>query len=331
MACLAVVALAVLQFPFGRLFPWSPVKPGYVEVPFAEVLLIAPKGFMMDEGLAGIDGIVQDVELFYGLEFTKPVRLVLTATTSDSWRFTWKRGAGLYVSSAGTVLALPSALQRSETGNFFRLLNRGLAAAILLQNTSFSGRSMLPAWFVEGLPAYYVRPDADNARQEFLRLAVDEGYYFDILGADYQIRRIPTKYRAGFVAMEYRYFLEYLVNKYGIDRVMQYTRRLLEDPGLASLLFYQEFGVYLRNAADDFEQRVVSGDQPEVGQLDEERGARDRGILPFPRVSNWLFQEHHLLCGDHPPGSHPTEVHAAGYPVPGYVSSVPIDTVLAGR
>ena len=260
--CLAVVALAILQFPFGRLFPWSPVKPGYVEIPFAKVLLVAPKGFMIEEGLAGIDEIVHDVELFYGLEFTKPLWVIITATTSDAWRLTWTRGAGLYISSTGSVLALPSALLRSEEGDFFRLLDRGLAAAILLQNTSFLGRSMLPKWLVQGSPAYYVSQDADHTWQEFRNLAVDEGYFFDILGANYEIQRIPAKVRDEFVVMEYRYFLEYLVDKYGLYRVMEYTRRLLDDPGLAGPLFHKVFGVHLYYATEEFEQVIVSGDRP---------------------------------------------------------------------
>ncbi|MFH1313498.1 MAG: hypothetical protein ABIJ00_09795 [Candidatus Eisenbacteria bacterium] len=329
-AWLAVVGLAILQFPYGRLFPWSPVKPGYVEIPFAKVLLVAPKGFMIEEDLADIDGIVRDVESFHGLEFRKPLRVILTGSTSDRWRFTWTRGAGLYASRTGSVVALPSALPQSEGGNFLGLLRYGLASAILFQNTSFSGRSMLPKWLVEGLPAHYASPGEDNTRQEFLRLAVDESYYFDIPGADYQIQRIPAKARDGFVAMEYRYFLEYLVDRHGIDRVMEYARRLLEEPGLAGPLFHQVFGVYLGHAADGFKQVVLSRDRPGAEQLDEGRGARDRGILPFPEISNWLLREHHLLRGDLPLSRHSTEANTAGYPVAGDVPSVPHGNVLIG-
>jgi hypothetical protein len=97
--------------------------------------------------------------------------------------------------------------------------------------------------------------------REFIRLAVDKGYYFDIPGADYQIEKIPSKDRDGFVAMEYKHFLEYLVAEHGIDKIAEYTREMVKDPGLARPLFHRVFGVYLQHATDSFKHSVFSQDR----------------------------------------------------------------------
>jgi hypothetical protein len=262
LAVVAALALVIVQFPYGRLFPWSPVKPGYSEIKFAKVALIVPRGVLLTEELAGLDQIVADVESFHRLEFKKTVRIILARTGSDFWRFTGRKNTVLHSSRSGTVVAVSRASLRSKGNDITDLLKRGLASALLIQNTSLFGRSMLPKWIIKGLPLYYGMAGSDDGQREFLDLAAGKGYYFDVLGADYQVRKIPALHRDTFVLMEYRFFLEYIADTYGNDKLIEYVGRLLAEPGLAGPLFYEVFEIYLGYVAEDFRQAVLSRNLP---------------------------------------------------------------------
>ncbi len=54
LAIMALVAIA-LAFPYGPLFPWSPVRPGYAVAHFARAAVLYPRGTELAEDFRHVD------------------------------------------------------------------------------------------------------------------------------------------------------------------------------------------------------------------------------------------------------------------------------------
>jgi len=85
---LCLVVLAVLAaFPWGPLFAWSPVHPGYQRAEFSRADVLYPDGTALDPAYREIDNYVALAESFHKLTCAKKIRVVVCRNWSDCLRF----------------------------------------------------------------------------------------------------------------------------------------------------------------------------------------------------------------------------------------------------
>ena len=70
--------LAVLPaFPWGPLFAWSPVRPGYRQIRFSRVDVVYPDGAALDPAYHEVDRYPAEAEAFHEVKWDKRIRVVV--------------------------------------------------------------------------------------------------------------------------------------------------------------------------------------------------------------------------------------------------------------
>ncbi len=109
----------------------------------------------------------------------------------------------------------------------------------------------------EGVAVYSRNPHDYYVGEEFIKLAVGQGYFFDDLNQDPALIKIPKEYRNKFIYAEYRSFIEYLVDKHGIDKLRKYLKEVINRPKMEKELFKQIYQVELSNMIFDFKEAIL--------------------------------------------------------------------------
>ncbi len=259
---LILLIIIIYHFLFGRFFPWSPIKSGYKQLPFSKAVVILPENQSLPEGFRNINKIVSETEQFHRLKFNKNVKIILPKTHSQYTKFSGKKEA-VACAYTGTVIYL-SPMIKKKNRNLINLLKHELSHCILFQQIPFFNplKKQRPGWLVEGLAIYYGNSLDYYKGEEFLRLAVDKGYFLNILNPDEEAKKIPGEYIYKFMYAEFRHFIEYIVDKYGIESLLKYMKMVIRKPDLEKELFYQVFNVELEKIADDFKNDVLEKKWP---------------------------------------------------------------------
>ncbi len=85
---LAVIVLALLAaFPWGPLFAWSPVHPGYREIRFSRADVLYPDSTDLDPAYREVDSYVAAAERFHEVTCPKKIKIVVCRNWSDCNRF----------------------------------------------------------------------------------------------------------------------------------------------------------------------------------------------------------------------------------------------------
>ncbi len=256
---LAVLAIGLYEFLWGRLFAWSPVKPGDRQIAYARVTLVLPDGLALPAALADVDALVAQAEQAHGLQLAQTIRVIMVDDSAEYARYTGLP-TPLPCTLTGTVIFLPGpALTRRDLA---AALKHELSHALLYQHTTLWGARAIPEWFREGLAGYTGNPNDNYTPAEFLELAVDQGYLITIPEAPGELARIPAEQRGKFKQKEWRYFVEYLAVAYGQEKVLQYLRGLLAEPQRASELFRATFGADLATVFGRFREQVLAKTWP---------------------------------------------------------------------
>ena len=265
---ITIVLAVIYHLLFGRLFPWSPIQLGFKRVHFAGAVVILPQKAALPEELENIADVLAETEQFHQLQFQKPVKVVLPETHTQHTRFSSARALACALQS-GTVVFLSPNIPR-ENRNRADLLKHELSHALLFQHAGLIGSFRLPEWFREGIAIYYGNPRDGFVGEAFSKAAVDDEYFFNILNAKEEIRKIPLNHRYRFLHSEYRCFMEYLVEMYDIDTVREYMKALLKAPEEERPLFRQVFDVQLQEVLDTFSEDVLTRKWPHAENAREE-------------------------------------------------------------
>lgn len=102
----------LVAFPFGPLFPWSPVHPGYQARQFNRTIVLFPSGRELPNAFLRVDAYIDRAEKFHHLAMKERVTVILCRDWNDFKRFMpFLRGRG----AAGA--ALPTGTRSAWRGN----------------------------------------------------------------------------------------------------------------------------------------------------------------------------------------------------------------------
>jgi len=154
-ACLFVLAV-LAAFPYGPLFAWSPVHPGYVKLNFKRADVLYPADRPPDPAYSDVDQYVALAESFHNLRCSKKITVVACRDWNDCLRFAApflgkQRPVGVTIPT-GTViyLATPYIYGTLDVGG---VLRHELSHATLNQNRTLLSvwRLLRQPWFSEGV------------------------------------------------------------------------------------------------------------------------------------------------------------------------------------
>lgn len=153
---LGLIILVVLAaFPWGPLFAWSPVHPGYTQVQFSRADVLYPHSTSLDPAYRDVDQYVVAAESFHELKASKKIKIVVCRNWNDCLRFAAPFLLGqrpLAVTAAtGTVTFVTPAVDGwVDIGG---LLRHELSHAVQNQNRSLLSvlRTLRQPWIAEGV------------------------------------------------------------------------------------------------------------------------------------------------------------------------------------
>lgn len=248
----AFLLFVLVLFPYGPLFPWSPIHPGYESIHLQRADVIYPAGWRLPEPYYKIDSLIAEAEQFHRLAMPHRLTVIASRSWEDFHRFVpHLRGHGV-----AAVTLLPGRViyvtpRIGEKGlNITEFLRHELSHAALNQNQSiWNGYKMTQqGWISEGLAVSFGQQTAYLSRSEFLSRArvEDLGGVIGHKGAG-DIR---------FAYVLWRYFLEDLVKTHGRDEFQRFLTAYINDPDHFREIFHREYGMEVSTAAAEFQARV---------------------------------------------------------------------------
>jgi hypothetical protein len=263
-----LAGLLFWQFGFGALFPWSPIKPGYSSRQFAAGTVYFPSDLIPNPQYAETDRLIQEVQQALHLQFGRKVKVIVC---SDWKRF--NRGMLTFQGShpqevlgatlqTGDVIYLSPLLLEPQR-DAARALKHELCHALLYQNTTLQNSFRLARvhWLIEGLGVSNGNAEDYLSAERWHALAVQGGYLFPI-EANPHIERMPLSIGAPFMLSEYRFFIEFLVDHYGHERLQAYIASLLASAREPEQTFAKVYGFTLDQADKSFGEAVHRGEWP---------------------------------------------------------------------
>jgi len=252
--------LLLLAFPWGPLFPLSPVKPGYHVHRFRRADLVAPKDRTPHPSYLELDRLLEEAEKFHQLPGPKRLTVVVCRDWGDFYRFMphfygWK-GLGMALHPLNTVYLTPRIQElgfdeeealRHELAHTVHNRNCSFRAALEIKRQQWVGEG-LAVWFQGGRRFLSAAEFLERARhRDLLRIIPPAG------GLTASPESLPFRYAA------WHYFLRYLVERYGRDSFQRFLLAYLNDPAPYREHFAKVYGRPLADVVADFQGVVRQG------------------------------------------------------------------------
>ena len=262
MFCLIVLAF-LAAFPWGPLFAWSPVHPGYREVHFSRADVLYPDSAILDPAYREVDRYVATAESFHELKCSKEIKVVVCRDWNDCIRFAapflmGQRPLAVTVATGTVIFVTPRAAGWADIGG---LLRHELSHAVLSQNRSLVSvlRMLRQPWVSEGVAGVVAgmgvtapgRHLASLPEPEFLSRSSSEDLWpsFDVGPHD--------DWRFSYTA--WLYFWDRQIVHSGKATVLRFERACFSDPEGCRRTFADVFGTDLRKSVEEFQGEVRSG------------------------------------------------------------------------
>ena len=260
---LGLIVLAILAaFPWGPLFAWSPVHPGYRQLQFSRADVLYPDSTALDPAYREVDNYVAAAERFHEETCPKKIKIVVCRNWSDCNRFaTPFLGTPLAVTiPTGTVtFVTPRAL--AFRADIAELLRHELSHAVLKQNRPLLSvlRMRKEPWVSEGVaglvaemwPTAPGRQPIALPKPEFLSRAMREE-----LWPSFAIVTQPDR-RFSYTA--WIYFWNRQIERSGKAAFLRFERACFSDPQACRSTFAAVYGTDLRSVVEEFQAEVRLG------------------------------------------------------------------------
>ncbi len=260
----SVMMLVIYSLIWGILFPLSPIKFGFTKIIYNNASILYPKEMLLPDDYRSIDHLMNETEIFHRLGFKKKVTVIICATKSQYKRFSTQRSP-LCTMATGTIIYINPTIKDTNR-DIQSFLKHELSHALIFQNTTFLKTFKIKRWIREGLAVFYGNPHHYYQGEEFLRLAVHEGYFLNFLQNNEAIQQIPKEIRYLFEYAEYKYFIDYLVTHYGLNLFLEFINQYIVEPDSEKELFKQIYPLELWEIFQKFEFDVKTKKWPKRPQ-----------------------------------------------------------------
>jgi hypothetical protein len=263
----SILGLAILAFlaafPWGPLFAWSPVHPGYRELQFSRADVLYPDSAALDPAYREVDRYVVVAESFHELRCSKKIKVVFCRNWNDCLRFAapflmGQRPLAVTVPTGTVIFVTPRGAGWADIGG---LLRHELSHAVQNQNRSLVSvlRMLRQPWVSEGVAGVVAglgvtapgRELVSLPETEFLSRAKTEALWASFVAAP------QRDWRFSYTA--WIYFWDRQIERSGKATFLRFERACFSDPQGCRSTFADVYGTDLRSAVDEFQTEVRSG------------------------------------------------------------------------
>jgi hypothetical protein len=218
-----------------------------------------------EDDLFKLEDLLREEEEFHGLKFKEKFKIIVLGKDSNMKRFLpWLRGTGYSVKlgSFNVIYIGPNARKSSYGIGVY--LKHEISHLLLHQHTTSHNKNMeilKQAWLAEGVATYFGGPHY-YTKNVFVELWKTKGLRFNHLfmenphDMDRSIIRLKYTY--------YRFFIEYLVDTYGLEKLQTFIKAYIYNPKDYNELFPKVYGneldevllgfkAYMETPANQFE------------------------------------------------------------------------------
>jgi hypothetical protein len=261
---LGLLVLAFLAaFPYGPLFAWSPLHPGYRQVQFSRADVLYPDSAVLDPTYREIDHYVATAERFHELKCSKRIKVVVCRNWNDCLRFAapflmGQRPLAVTVATGTAIFVTPNAAGWADIGG---LLRHELSHAVLNQNRSLISvlRMLRQPWVSEGVAGVVAAMGATTPGRnlvslpevEFLSRASTKDLWPCFAGGS------QNDWRFSYTA--WIYFWDRQIERSGKPTFLRFERKCFSDPNVCQTTFADVYGTDLLSTVDQFQSEVRSG------------------------------------------------------------------------
>jgi hypothetical protein len=260
---LGLIVLAVLAaFPWGPLFAWSPVHPGYRRVQFSRADVLYPDGATLDPAYREVDRYVGVAESFHEVKCVKKIRVVVCRNWSDCVRFATPflgRPLAVTIPTGTVVFITPKAVAfRADIGE---LLRHELSHAVVKQKRSLVSvlRMRKQAWVSEGVAGVVAEMGATGPGRQSISLPKTE-FLSRAKGEElwpFFATVAPKDWRFSYTAC--LYFWNRQIERSGKATFLRFEQACLSDPQACRITFGDVYGTDLQSAVEEFQREVRWG------------------------------------------------------------------------
>jgi hypothetical protein len=226
---IAIIFIIAYLF-WGPLFPWNPFKIGYQKIISSKATVYINNMTKKDSVVFRIDKILIEEEKFHDLTYLDQFKIIILNQDSNMKRYLpWLKGSGYSVSlGIANVIYIGPTARKSPDG-IERYLKHELSHLLIAQNTTFGKGKLIheQAWLAEGIAEYF-SGHSFYTKKEFIELCKQNNIQFTSLfeqsPQNMSFTELTFKYTY------YRFFIEFLINRYGIDKLQLYLSKYKDKP-----------------------------------------------------------------------------------------------------
>jgi hypothetical protein len=250
---LVTLTIITLYLFWGPLFPWNPIKTGFIKIESPRVTAYITD-YNNEYEIDILEDLLREEEEFHGLNFKEEFRIVVLGEKSNMKRFLpWMRGTGYSVKlgSVNVIYIGPNA--RKSPYGIGVYLKHEISHLLLHQNTASHEMNLeilKQAWLAEGVATYFGGPHY-YTKKEFVELWKMRGLRLNHLymenphDMDRSIIRLKYTY--------YRFFIEYLVGTYGMEKLQTFIKSYVNNPKNYNTYFPEVYNKELDEVLQGFE------------------------------------------------------------------------------
>ncbi len=250
---LVLLAVAVQQVLWGKLFPFSPVLIGFERVAYrSAVVYLQPRALWPAD--LDVDALVAEVEQWHGLTFRHAPEIVAFASDASYLRHAPTR-ARFCAFPSGRLVVSPWALREAAAGriSLATYLRHELSHLLLFDYGGLRALWRCPAWLLEGtavVSADQMGTAFYPSREQTLALVRAGNWVPPALfktKAEAAIT-LHVPYRQPFIYCQNACLVDNLLDRVGRDRFLAYLRAVVtggQADGAFAATFGESFDAYL--------------------------------------------------------------------------------------
>ena len=248
-----IFCLFMLYLFWGPLLPWSPVKIGYKKIETEKCTLYIKDMAQGDEAVYKLDEILTAEEVWHNLKYKDHFKIVVLDKNSNMKRYVpWLKGDSYSVNLGFMNLIYIGPIARRSVYGIVPYIKHELSHLLIHQNTPQKRdvfEMQKQGWFTEGIATYLGGPDFYGKR-EFVSACKARGLELTSLNEtnimDVPIRDLRLRYAY------YKYFIEFLVETYGLEQLQEYIKKYLNNPEDYKAIFLEVYQNDLPAILDKF-------------------------------------------------------------------------------
>jgi len=248
---LTLFILVAAYLFWGPLFPWNPLKIGFEKIESSKATVYITE-YDGESIVYRINELLLEVEDFHGIKFQDKFKIIILGKESNMKRFLpWLSGTGYSVKLGFLNVIYIGSTARNSPYGIEVYLKHEISHLLIHQNALSSENNFeiqKQGWLAEGVATYFGGPHF-YAKEEFVRLWTDKGLTFNNL-----YEENPLAMNKSFVLKYtfYRFFIEFLIDTYGLGNFQSYLKKYIETPKIYKHLFADVYDAELNEILAKF-------------------------------------------------------------------------------